>query len=178
MNRLPALVLIGMKLRQLLYLLLLSLVFVGCNSGSDKKSDSKKLPIIRPAEIQLTMEDTTEVMNLVNQFMTLYQNQDLQSAAQMLYTVENGQPQPYTDDSSKEFINHFPFTKIFDYKVNGFTIRSEKDNEVTVKIQFDPSGDIASNKGVINFVLNPVKLNNHWYLTLMNLRAEGVRRDI
>lgn len=164
-----------MKLRYFIYLTLLNLLFTACNSNSNKSEESK-VPILRPAEMITTHQDSVEVMEMVNQFMTIFKSGDLQSASTMLYTVKNDSVHPYTKEKQQEFINALSTFKVYDYELNALSFDSEKNNKVGVKIQIVPDGDIKADKGVMSFVLNPVKINNQWHLTLMDLSAEGVRR--
>lgn len=163
-----------MKLRNFLCFALFSLLLIACNSNSEKKD--KSIPILRPASMVTTSQDTLDVMNLVEQYMEVLKSGDLQTASSMLYTVKNDSVHPYTEAQKTEFVNGFSIFHVFDYKINGLAFDSQKNNEVTVKIQIVPDGDLTTDKGVMSFVLNPVKIDNHWHLTLMDLKAEGVRR--
>ena len=163
-----------MKYTKILLLTFLAVALYSCNSKKNEASTDVK-PYIPIAEIPLCGQDTTEIMDLVNQCMEIFKSGDKVGATSMFYTVQNGQPVPYTEEEKQNFANHFPF-RIFDYKVSSFVIRDELNNEMEVKIQIVPDGDIDKNNGVSKLSFNPVKLNNHWYLTLMNLRAEGVSR--
>lgn len=164
-----------MKLKNILLLSIFALSFTACNN-KQKNTAEESLPILRPSEIITTGQDTTEVMDLVNQYMALFANNDLEGASSLLYHVKNDSVHPYTAEERQDFKNHLSIFSVYDYKVNGIIFRSDKNNEVNVRIQIVPDGNISEGKGTTEFVFNPVKIDNHWYLTLMDLQAEGVRR--
>lgn len=123
-----------------------------------------------------TYQDTIDVMDLVTQYMEIFKTGDLKNAANMLYTVKDSKVHEYTDEQKQEFVNSLSAFHVFDYHISSLYFDSERNNEVKIKIQIVPDGDLSTDKGVISFVLNPVKIDNHWHLTLMDLKAEGVRR--
>ena len=71
-----------MKLKQLFYVVAAVLLTVACSSKKEKVE-----PILRPASMDYTSQDSAEVFNLVSQFVEFFGHNDFESASLMLHTV-------------------------------------------------------------------------------------------
>ena len=165
-----------MKKYNFVFLVVFALLFAACDS---KKNDteSQNPNLIQMPDIALTEQDTTEVLNLVDQYMSLFKSGDIDGASSLLNIVRNDSIIPYSAEQRQEFATHLAPFHVYDYHVRSLVIRDRKDNSVEIDIQIMPDGDLELRKGVSKFVLNPVKKDNHWYLTLMDLGAEGIRAN-
>lgn len=153
---------------------ILALLFVSCNNGSKKAEE--KMPYLNPPTIELTQQDTLEIQSLTDAFVSMFRNNDLRSAAEMLFNVVDDEVIPYTEEQKSSFADHLSIFHIYDCRQTSLIIRSELNNEVAVVAQILPDGDIYNNKGVTKFVLNPVRKQGVWYLTVRDMEAEGVER--
>ena len=146
-------------------------LFAACNQ---KKTETAEQVILRPAEIDLNAQDTIEINQLVDQYVSLFIDNDLQGASSLLNVVNNDSIRPLSEEERTGFVKALSIFHFYDYKNMGMIIRSDKNNEIDLAVQIIPDGDISKNQGVTHFYLNPVKIDGHWYLTLLDNMAEGV----
>lgn len=157
----------------------LSLAFVGlmllasCND-SKKKYTGPQNEYLRPVTLDLTEKDTVQVRQLVDSYVQAFANNDFEAASQMLYRVQNDSVLPLSDKERKDFVNAMKNFTVYGCELSEFTIRTEKNNEMKLKVQIIEDGDLATGKGVTHFSLNPVLKDGQWYLTVLDKDAEGV----
>lgn len=148
----------------------LVLALTGCKS--DKKTgevNEKGLPVF-----EFNNEDSVAVRQLADEYVQRFQSKDFEACADMLYTVKNDSVHPLTKEQRQGYVNamqHLPFQGI---AVKEQKLLSDKDNEVRIALLMSPDGDLETERGTVNFVLNPVYIGEKWYLTLRDEYAEGV----
>ena len=158
----------------------LSLALVGlmllASCGDRKKSDETgpQNKYLRPVTLDLTEKDTLQVRQLVDSYVAAFANNDFEAASQMLYRVQNDSVMPLSDEERKDFVKAMKHFTVYACELSEFTIRTEKNNEMKLKVQIMENGDLATNQGVTHFSLNPVLKDGQWYLTVLDDRAEGV----
>lgn len=154
-------------------LLLLTCLFAGCRDKS-----VKEVPLhnkyLRPASMNYSREDTTDINGLVNQYVENLRAKNFEANAELLYNVKNGEAVAYTEEQKKQYLDVFSHIRFYDCKVNSFLLRSDKNNEVSILLKVVESGDLDKGIGVTSMSLNPVKIGDKWYLTLLDKDAEGV----
>lgn len=155
-----------------LFVMGMMLLVVSCKS--DKKKYTAEEEFIRPASIDYTKQDSTDINVLVNNYISAFRQKNFDLASSMLYTVHNDSIFPLTSDAKKQYIDAYSHMPVFDCKVDAFVLRSDKNNEVRLAVQILSNGNIDKNIGVTRICLNPVKIGNKWYLTLLDKNAEGV----
>ena len=149
------------------------LLLVAC--GGDKKKESgPQNPYLRPVTLDLDEKDTIEIRQLVDTYVQAFANNDFETASQMLYKMENDSVKPLSENERTDFVKAMKNFTVYGCELSEFTIRSEKNNEMKLKVQIIESGDLAKNIGVTHFSLNPVLKDGTWYLTVRDDRAEGV----
>lgn len=162
-----------MKLSKYYYFIVSLILLVSCNSNN--KKEEKFQVDLHPVEIEMTHQDTLEIADLVEQYSNLFLNNDLEGASHLLYSVKNDSVSPLSEDVRSEFVSALSIFHVYDCKYDGMLIHSDKNNEIKFTVQIMPDGDIRQDKGVTHFYLNPIKKDGHWYLTLKDPMAEGVR---
>lgn len=161
-----------MKRSSLLCIAVLSaLVFTACRRTSDKETT-----ILRPASIDYSGQDTTEILSLSNQFISYLVDQDYDNAVDMLYEYKDYSAQPFVGTSRDSVRNGISSIPIFDYKLNTIILRDAVNNEVSFIVKLVPDGDIDEGIGVTKFFLNPVLVDGKWYLTLLDTNADGYQK--
>lgn len=154
------------------------LAFAGILAGC-KENAKKEAPIhnkyLRPASMIYTPEDSTDIKDLVNQYVENLRTRNFEANANLLYVVENGEAVAYTDEQKKNYLDVFSRMRFYGCKVNSFLLRSDKNNEVGILLQIIENGDLDKKIGVTTMSLNPVKIGDKWYLTLLDKNAEGVK---
>lgn len=161
----------NMKIKLLLSSLLVVLLF-GC-AGESKKASPTVEEILLPPTAEYTGQDTTAIMNLVNQYVDLLKAEDYDAMTRMLYVYTGGNVLPYTAEQCDSLARGFKMLAVFDAQVTSFILRSTENNQVGITIQIIPDGNIAEGKGITRFYLNPVKFEDQWYLTILDKDAYG-----
>ena len=148
------------------------MALVSCKS--DKKPDLKS-EYIRPASMNYSKEDTTEINSLVARYVETFNKKDFVAASNMLFKVRNDSIFPLSDSERTEYIKAYSHFSTYGCKVKSFLLRSDKNNEVNLLVQIISSGSLEKEEGVTSVSLNPVCINGKWYLTLLDKNAEGVK---
>jgi hypothetical protein len=140
------------------------------------KKEKKVSPqdFLRPATMEYSKQDTSNINYLVNRYAYFVGKNDLTSAAHMLYKVRHDSIMPLTEIEIKGFVQAYSQFPIYSTKLNSFVLRSDKNNQVDILLQIDKNGDINKGEGVMTMSVNPVVKDGKWYLTLMDKNAEGV----
>lgn len=155
-----------------LILLCASLSLVSCK---DKPKDRGVYEYLRPATMNYTKQDTSNINFLVNRYTALVEKKDFEKAANMLYKVRNDSVVPLSEKERKGFIEAYSQMPIYAAKTDAFVLRSDKNNQIDVLIQIVKNGNLDKGIGVSRMSLNPVVKNGKWYLTLLDKHAEGVK---
>lgn len=143
-----------------------------CNSK--KKEYTAEEEFIRPASMEYSAQDSTDIRGLVSNYINAFGQKNLDLASSMLYTVRNDSAFPLTDKAKEQYKNAYSQMPVYDCKLEALVLRSDKNNEARLVIQVLSNGNIDKNVGVTRVCLNPVKIGKKWYLTLLDKDAEGV----
>lgn len=159
------------KLLTITTILATSVIFAGCKN---KSRDNEEKVYLRPATMDYTGKDTTEIMNLVNEYVSAFKEGNYNAAANMLYNYSQNNVTPYTEAQKDSFLTGISMIPVYDCEITGLTLRSDKNNSVDVTIQLIPDGSIEDGVGISHMYINPVYVDGHWYLTTLDIDAEGV----
>lgn len=162
-----------MKLRNILLISLTFCLVLSCTNNSKPKGERPS--ILRPPSLVLEKQDTVDIHILAEDFLNLFKANDLKSASQLLYHFSNDSLKAYTEEEKNEFVDALSFFHVYDAELKSLQITSKFDNEFKIAVKILPDGDLDSGKGVTIFSLNPIKYNDKWYLTVRDLRAEGIK---
>ena len=146
------------------------LLLPGCKS--DKKTgelNEKGLPVY-----EFSNEDSIAVRALADEYVQYFKSKDFETCANMLYTVKDVSVHPLTAEQRKGYAAAMSALPFRDLAIKEQKLLSDKDNEVRISLLMSPDGDLEQDKGTISFVLNPVYIDEKWYLTLRDEYAEGV----
>lgn len=155
-------------------LLFSAIVFVSsCSSCSDNKKQDHN-PLLPEPELKTDAEDTLAINNLLDQYMGMLADNNVDAAIDMLHRVKNGEILPLEPKEAKEYKSVLSKFHIYGVKKKGFLIRSARNNDITILLQIIKSGDLDKEIGVTAQHINPIFKEGEWYLTLLDLKAEGV----
>ena len=157
------------------YLSLVTICVVIAISSCKQKPQNPRDEFLRPATIEYTKQDTSNINSLVNQYAQFVKNKNFDAAAEMLYEVRNDSVIPLSAKKRQGFANAYSHMPIYASKVKSFVLRSDKNNQIDILVQIIKSGDIDKETGVTTISLNPVVKGGKWYLTLLDKNAEGVK---
>ncbi len=144
-------------------LALLVLASCGKKEKSFKELEETYLP--KP-EMTLTASDTANVKALVEHYMKLVEDREIDDAIGMLYYLDKDSVKPLRPEQAKNQRFILSHVKGVEYKLDHLVFRTEKDCEAhfTIKL-FEPKpGNTRPNK--VSMTLNPVRMDNKWYLTV------------
>jgi len=112
-----------------------------------------------------TKQDTTVVLDLVNQFFTRLGNKELKGAAEMLNKLEGDSLVPLQGPAGHRQAMVLSMMGGIGYEIAYLKFNSDIDNEVKVDITLfeKQEGDPRPNK--TSFYLRPVRYEGQWYLT-------------
>lgn len=141
--------------------LLTGMALTGCK---DKKA---------PADTKLeetsmfTKEDTTKVMDLVNQFTMRLQNGDIQSAVDMLVYLNGDSIQPLDAANLKRQANTLRFVAgMPGYELDRMTLNDNKRNEAKIDVVlFEKKDENDKRPNTTAIYVRPIYVNGQWYLT-------------
>lgn len=158
------------------YLSILAICSVfAMSSCKDKPKPTGPSEFLRPATMDYSKQDTSNINALVNQYAEFIKNKEFDAAAQMLYKVRNDSVIPLSREDRTGFAKAYSQMPIYATKLKSFVLRSDKNNQVDILVQIIKDGDINKETGVTKISLNPVIKDGKWYLTLLDKNAEGVK---
>lgn len=159
-----------MKIKYITIIVLVLSIFISCG----KKKEERPHDYLRPASMYYSKQDTTDIYNLVDQYVSYFSAKDLEAAADMLYFVRHDSILPLDETRRAKFIKMYTVLPIYGVKSKGIILNSDRNNEARLTIQVAKNGDLDAEQGVMKFCLNPVVKDGKWYLTLRDMDAEGV----
>ena len=152
------------------FALLLSLASCGKKNKNGSNIDSVTVDVVDPNAkpvYTFTKDDTTEVLNLVRQFISNMEKKDIRAAVEMLNYLESGDSiVPLTPTVQRQQTIALKTISGVKYEIKRMSLRSYTNNEVKVDITLfeKPEGDKRPN--MTSFFFRPVKFEGKWYLTV------------
>lgn len=151
------------------------LLFVACGQ-SGKQTDV--FDDGQPVGMVATNEDTTKVLNLVNEFLGHLKNNQIDSAMAMLHSFDFDSYSviDVPADIAKNQRMALSAFRPVDYELDHLIFQTETDCEVkysAILFHKEP-GDNRPNK--MSYVLKPIRIDGQWYLTLAD-RADAITKD-
>lgn len=146
-----------------------SVVLTSCK---DKKApaDAEQAKSSNP----FTREDTTKVFDMVNQFTTRLQNNDIAGALDMLIYY-NGDSIQQLDQKFRARQGHslmFVAGKP-GYDLDRVVLNSEVDNEAKIDIVLFEKEEGDTRPNTTSFYLRPIRIDGQWYLTTRDNISEN-----
>jgi hypothetical protein len=141
------------------------LVLASCGKKEKSFKELKETYLPKP-EMTLTASDTANVKALVEHYMKLVEDREIDDAIGMLYYLDKDSVKPLRPEQAKNQRFILSHVKGVEYKLDHLVFRTEKDCEAhfTIKL-FEPKpGNTRPNK--VSMTLNPVRMDNKWYLTV------------
>ncbi len=148
---------------------------VGCK---DKKPEPQPQDYLRPASVDFSKGDTSSINKLVDDFIANVNKRNISDASAALYLLKDGQAVELPLDKRQQFESIISRIPLNGCELSSFELQGEKDNKVAVAIKITPDANVETGKGTIKLVLNPVRVNGKWYLTLRDNYAEGIQQPV
>lgn len=153
-----------MKKYSFFILMAVAFIFSGCKEKS-------RVQQVQEFRSELTKEDTTQMLKLSDQCMELLKAQKTNEALSMLYEYdeENKELTPLNDKTRKRLETRLKFFPVLDYERVYYSFLLEGVNDVKYRIKFAEEENPEQNgEAKTAFMLNPVKVDGSWYLTVKN----------
>lgn len=163
-----------MRIKYLTALALIGLIFVSSCKTDKEHSSTDVADYEQSVVFTFTSDDSLAIDALADQYISLYNSGDFNSAAQMLYTVHNDSILPLSEKERTSFISAMSKLPQFGFQKKELVLKNDLDNRVRIAMLMDPSGSLEDEVGTVNVFLNPVKIRGEWFLTLFDKYAEGV----
>ena len=121
--------------------------------------------IISDPEFTFSKEDTTEVMDLVNEFIVRMENRDIDAAVEMFNFLDGDSIKPLSPMFKRRQAMALAASAGISYKIDRLVLLTDKRNEVKLEVTLfeKPEGDKRPNK--TSFYLKPVRFEGKWFLT-------------
>jgi len=154
----------------ILFSFIILISVLSCKSESKPpQSTENGLPVF-----EFTSQDSSTVSSLGEAYVKLLNSGNFQEASHMLYVLKNDSVLPLVSQKREALISTLSMVQNFGFALRDLQLYSDKDNVLRIAMLVDENGDLSKDQGVINFILNPIKIDGHWYLTLMDEYADGV----
>lgn len=140
-----------------------------CRDKQEKVKVDSGLPVF-----EFTNEDSLDISALADQYMGYFKDRDYEGVVHLLYIVSNDSIIPLPAEQAEGFKKAMSLLPIVDCSLKELKLFSDRDNELRIALQISEDGDMETGKGCINFFLNPVEKDGHWFLTLRDEYGEGV----
>lgn len=155
--------------------------FLAVSSFFSCRGKKEQIPVsIEENAIAFTFskQDTTEVLNLVNQFISRLENNDIPAAVDMLSFLDGDSIIPLTPQFKNRQARTLASCKGIAYKVDKMVLNSETDNEVKMDIVLfeKPEGEPIPN--TTSFYFRPILYQGKWYLTTRDNITETSTPDL
>ena len=139
-------------------------VLFSCNNKNDKNlkvtETTDNIPVYT-----FTKQDTTVVLDLVNQFFSYLENKELRSAVEMLNKLEGDSLAPLTGPAGQRQAIVLSMMSGVGYKIDRLVFNSDIDNEVKVDITLFEKQEGDPRPNTTSFYIRPVRYEGQWYLT-------------
>lgn len=135
------------------------------------KSDKSQVQRVQEFREGLTKEDTTQMLKISNDCMELLKAKKYNEvfASLYLYDEENKALVPLSDSDKKGLERKFKMFPVLDYKLEYYSFLLEGVNDVKYSIKFaEEEHPEINGEAKTAFMLNPVKVDGTWYLTVKN----------
>lgn len=142
---------------------LLCVLLVACKSN--KKAGQQSVEENAPA---FCKEDTSEIVRLTTEYLEHLKNKEFDLAEQMLYHIQNDTVSALTDDERKGLEQQYEMFPVFSYEITGYYIKDAHNTEVAYSIEFFKKQEDDERPNTLNFRLNPQKIDDVWYLSVLN----------
>lgn len=123
--------------------------------------------IIQPVD-SFTSVDSSEVSNLVSQFIDRLNQKDIKGAVSMLSFLNGDTIIPLNRDMALRQANALHNMQGIRYDVDKMQFMEDKDNIVKVKVVLFEKAAGDDRPNTLNFYLKPVRYEGNWYLTTVD----------
>lgn len=161
---------------KVLYLLSFSFSFFLVLGCSNKKSQGSDENVTDQIVFEFTNQDSLSISNLVDEYVVAFNSGNLEKCADFLFMVRNDSVFPLTIDQRRDFIASMQPISAFGCERRDMALKTDRDNKVSLALFLAEADSLnpQADRPTARFILNPVKVEGQWYLTVYDPYAEGV----
>lgn len=145
---------------------LAALLLASCGG---KKEEKVEYVTLEQAEEEfsstLNASDTTEVLSMGAAFMDSLKAGNVDYLLDNLYSFNEGNPQPISEDTRKNLKARFQAFPVLDYEIDYYAFSLPKLNDLKYRSFFGEK-DANGNAPSMSLMFNPMKMENGWIFTL------------
>lgn len=139
-------------------LMLLLYMLTACNH-TKQKQDTKEI---------FCKEDTTEVVMLATEYLEHLKNKEFNEAIQMIYHIEGDSVLKLTTNEQEDLMKQYEYFPVLSYKIESIFLSGIHSTEIMYNIKFFEKQEGDERPNTLKFRLNPKRINNAWYLGVLN----------
>ena len=134
-------------------------LMMSCSGCGSKTEETPQEPPM------FTKEDTTQLLNLIDQFNGYMKAGDIKSATEMLVFLNGDSIEQLNPQFFNRQARSLSAVRGIDYQLDRIMLRDDIDNEAKIDIVLfeKPEGDTRPNTTSLYF--RPVRIDGQWYLT-------------
>lgn len=170
-----------MRLRYLIFSVVVLIAAVGCRNKIKQEPTRQRSEFIRPASVDFTQQDSSEILALVNHYVDRMKHKDYANAFSSLYYLSGRDSvKPLSKEDCRKATEVYSQLPIHDCSMVSFALKGNTENVIKVGLLLTSQGSIADGTGVMYIGLRPVKMGNKWYLTFLdndNLRIKELTNE-
>ena len=148
-----------------LFAILMVAVVVSCKKKQEKTVDEIVAEMRKP-QFDVTQADTAEVMSLVDHYLQLLRDKQIEDAVAMLYFYQNDSVVPLPKRMAVRQMGIFNTFKGVRYDVEKLVFLTPIDNEVVYLATLFEKQENDPRPNEMRFVLKPIRIDGKWYLTV------------
>lgn len=150
-----------LRIKYWVFVTLLSIVLVACNNSKSGQCSEN-------ANSTFCKQDTNEVIKLTTTYLEYLKNKDFDKAIQMIYHIQNDTVSVLTVEERKLLEQQYQLFPVLSYKIDGYYFNNTHDTEIAYRIEFFEKHDGDNRPNTLKFRLNPQRVKNVWYLSMLN----------
>lgn len=139
---------------------------------------------VAPAEEEsmiLSANDTTKVIDLMQEYFNLLQNRDFEGAISMMYQLRNDSLLDVDPEVRSHYLMGMQLISPLRYEIESMYFETERDCLVKYSaVLFEKEGDDDNRPNKMFYAIKPMRVHGKWYLTVsdkndMNTRDSKIK---
>ena len=165
-----------MTLKKNFWTLICAALFVlamntGCTNKNENKADTSD-----EESMSLSANDTTKVIELMNQYFALLQKKDFDGAKSMVFQLQHDSLQQMDPEIEKHYEMGMKIISPIRYEMETMVFNTERDCLVKYSaVLFEKEGDDDKRPNKMFYAIKPVRINGDWYLTVSDKNDMNTR---
>lgn len=148
------------------------LCFTSC--GNKQKKEQTREDMIEEFRAELTLEDTTQMLNLCDNLMEQLKAKNYSEVLGSLYLYDDSthEVSALSENIQKRYERKFKMFPVLDYKRQYYSFMLEGCNDVKYEVTFATAEQTGDKPATTMFMFNPVKIDGEWKVCLKNPEDE------